>query len=265
LAATSRTEALLSRPLSPILGVEFEDIQLAAAADSAIEAVRSTLDREGLVLLREQRLSPPELIELTRRFGEPERFDETRAAPEYPEVCVITNDARAAAAQPVYWHADGAQQPEPPRMSIFYAVRTLSAGGETLFVDTRKAYDSLPAQLRDQIEGRRAVMRNGFAQPLVRVHPPTGRRALYADFGLTVAITGLERDEARALFAALRDHVSQPESVYAHRWLPGDLAIWDNAAVLHSATRPPPSDELRLMWRTSVRGGAAMAVGSSGQ
>lgn len=265
MAASSRTDALLFHPLSPVLGVELKDIQLRTADDTAIDEVRSTLDREGLVLAREQRLSPPELIELTRRFGEPERFDEVRAAPEFPEVCVVTNDGRAAAAQPVYWHSDGAQQPEPPSISLFYAVKTLSAGGDTLFVDARNAFESLPAQLREQIEGRCAVLRNGFAQPLVRVHPPTGRPALYADFGLTVAITEMERDEARSLFAALRDHVSRAESVYAHRWLPGDLAIWDNAAVLHSATRPPPSDELRLMWRTSVRGGAAMAADSPGQ
>ncbi|MBV9001335.1 MAG: TauD/TfdA family dioxygenase, partial [Solirubrobacterales bacterium] len=191
---------------------------------------------------------------LTRRFGEPERFGPTRATPEYPEVCIVTNDARAAAVQAVYWHMDGAQQPEPPGLSLFYAVRTLTEGGETLFVDARRAYESLPAEVRRGIEGRSAVMRNGHVQPLVRVHPRTRRRAVQADFGVTLEIEGLERDEARVLFGALREHVDGHESVYAHKWSLGDLTIWDNAAVLHSATPPPPTDELRLMWRTSTRG-----------
>jgi alpha-ketoglutarate-dependent taurine dioxygenase len=252
------TETSRYRPLRSALGVELSGIQLRAADDAAIEAIRSDLDRHALVILRAQQLSPNELIALTRRFGEPERFDATRADPEYPEVCIISNDARAASVQPVYWHTDGAQQPEPPSLSLFYAVRTLTDGGDTLFIDARAAYESLSPDLRAQIVGRSAVMRNGHTQPLVRIHPRTGRRALYADFGVTVEITGLGRDEARRLFAALRDHVGHHESVYAHKWSPGDLAIWDNAAVLHSATRPPPSDELRLMWRTSVRGPAVI-------
>lgn len=223
--------------------------------DSAtVDAVLATLDEYGLLLFRDQHLAPEDLIAITRRLGVPERFPEARATSEFPEVCIVTNDPRQAPTQPVYWHTDGAQQPQPPGLSLFYAVRTPSSGGETLFADARAAYDSLPANLRNQIEGRRAILPSGLEQPLIRVHPRTGRRAIYADFGRTIGITGLDRDDARTVLRALRDHVTRPGAVYAHCWVPGDLAFWDNAALLHSATPPGDAEGRRIMWRTSVRG-----------
>jgi taurine dioxygenase len=247
-------------PLSTVVGAQSPGLRLVDADDSTIDAVRATVHERGLVFFRDQGLSPEGLLEVTRRFGEAERFSHERAFPERPEVCIVTSDPRQAHAQPVYWHSDGAQQPEPPTLSLFYAVKTPGHGGETLFTDARDAFDSLAGDLRERIEGRRATMRNGFAQPLVRLHEPTARRAIYADFGQTVGIEGLERDEARNLFAALRAHVARPEATLALGWEPGDLAIWDNAAVLHSATRPPADGGKRLMWRTTVRGEAATAA-----
>jgi taurine dioxygenase len=242
------------------LGMEVGGVTLLNADDATFQAVRAALDEHAVLLLREQALAPEELVEVTSRFGEPERFSHERAYPERPEVCIITSDARQAAAQPIYWHSDGAQQPEPPTTTLFYAVRTLPVGGETLFTDARDAYDTLPDELREKIEGRTAVMRNGVEQPLVRLHEASGRPAVYADFGQTVGIAGYDRAEAKEVFAALRAHVSRPETTYAHDWRPGDLVVWDNVAVVHSATRPPPSEDRRIMWRTTVRGEPAVAA-----
>lgn len=238
-----------------MLGAELGLADVVDLDSAMVESVLAALDRYALLLLRGQSLSPEDLIAVTRRFGVPERFPESRATKEFPEVGIITNDPRQAPAQPVYWHTDGAQQPEPPSLSLFYAIRTPSSGGETLFTDARAAFDSLPASLRQQIEGRRAILPSGLEQPLVCLHPRSGRRAIYADFGRTVGITGLDRDDARTLLRALRDHITRPGAVYAHSWAPGELALWDNAALLHSATSPEATDGRRLMWRTTVRGG----------
>ena len=247
-------DTLESRPLSATFGAELALTDLFDLDPATVEALLAALDQYAFFLFRDQGLSPEDLIAITRRFGVPERFPEARATDEFPEVCIVTNDPRQAPAQPVYWHTDGAQQPQPPSLSLFYAVRTPSSGGETLFADARAAYDSLSAHLRERIEGRRAILPSGLEQPLVCVHPRTGRRAIYADFGRTVGITGLDRDDATTLLRALRDHVTRPGAVYTHRWAPGDLALWDNAALLHSATSPDATDGPRLMWRTSVRG-----------
>lgn len=243
-----------SRPLSPTVGAELSLTEPLDPGSATVEALLTTLDEYALLLFRGQRLSPEKLIAITRRFGVPERFPEARATNEFPEVCIVTNDPRQAPAQPVYWHTDGAQQPQPPSLSLFYAVRTPTSGGETLFADARAAYDSLPTKLREQINGRRAILPSGLEQPLVRLHPRTGRRVIYADFGRTVGVTGLNRDDARTVLRALREHVTRPGAVYAHSWAPGDLALWDNAALLHSATAPDAAEGRRLMWRTTVRG-----------
>jgi taurine dioxygenase len=253
------TGTLPFRRLNP-LGAEVPGVSLLHAEDATIAELRAAVSEHGLLVFHGQELTPEGLCAVTRRFGVPEEFSHERAYPERPEVCIVTSDPRQAKAQPVYWHSDGAQQPEPPTLSLFYAVKTPGAGGETLFTDARDAYDSLSDELRRQIEGRSAVMRNGLEQPLVRVHAETGRRAIYADFGQTVGLQGLERDEAREVFAALRAHVARPEATYAVDWAPGDLAMWDNAAVLHSATRPPATGGKRLMWRTTVRGVPAVAA-----
>jgi len=249
------------RPLGDVLGGEVVGGRLPVDLDSAgAEAIRAALDRHGLLLFRDQQLTPSELVDLTHRFGEPERFPESRAVKKRPEVCIVTNDPRQAPAQPVYWHTDGVQQPEPPSLSFFYAVRAPVSGGETLFADARTAYEELPEALRSAIRGRRAVLPSGLEQPLVRRHPRTGRLAVYVDFGRTVGITGLTRDRAAALLRDLRAGVARPEIVYSHRWAPGELAIWDNASVLHSATSPQSAEGLRIMWRTTVRGGPVIAA-----
>jgi alpha-ketoglutarate-dependent taurine dioxygenase len=247
------------RRLKPV-GAEVPGLSLLDADEPTIAEVRGAVSEYGLLVFHGQDLTPEGLCEVTKRFGVPEEFSHERAYPERPEVCIVTSYPRQAKAQPVYWHSDGAQQPEPPTLSLFYAVKTPGDGGETLFTDARDAYDALPDELRDRIETRKAVMRNGFEQPLVRIHAETGRHAVYADFGQTVALQGLERDEARDVFAALRAHVARPEATYAVDWKPGDLAMWDNAAVLHSATRPPATGGKRLMWRTTVRGVPAVAA-----
>ena len=257
--AVRARQTLELRPLSPTVGVELALADLFDLDSATVEALLAALDQYALLLFRGQHLSPEQLIAITRRFGVAERFPEARATNEFPEVCIVTNDPRQAPAQPVYWHTDGAQQPQPPSLSLFYAVRTPSSGGETLFADARDAYDSLPAKLRQRIEGRRAILPSGLEQPLVRVHPRTGRRAIYADFGRTVGITGLDRDDARTVLRALRDHVARPGAVYTHSWAPGELALWDNAALLHSATSPDATDGHRVMWRTSVRGDSVIS------
>jgi taurine dioxygenase len=254
------TASLDLQPLSPALGARVAGLRLLDADDETIEAVRAAATDRGLLLFPDQDLSREDMYAVTRRFGEPERFSHDRAWPDRPEVCIVSSDPRQDGAHPVYWHSDGAQQPEPPTLSLFYAVETPGSGGQTLFTDARAAYDSLPEELRLRIDGRSAMLRNGLAQPLVRLHPDTGRRSIYADFGQTVGIAGLERDEAVEIFEALRAHISRPEQTCPVDWQPGDLAIWDNGAVLHSATKPPATGGKRTMWRTTVRGGPVVGV-----
>jgi len=137
------------------------------------------------------------------------------------------------------------------------------------------AYDALPEDLKQRLEGRFAVnsyepgydtsnvqMRikapssptaHAFAHPIVRTHPATGRKALYVNRLMTEYIVGMPREESDALLERVFDHQEQAQFQYEHRWEVGDLVIWDNRWTLHARRDFPPT-HLRKLRRTAVKG-----------
>ena len=185
------------------------------------------------------------------------------------------------------WHTDQSYRRPPPDISLFLAVIPVPQGqGQTLFADGTAAYAALPPGLKarvDRLDGlhvgarakrsRDAVLANEprppllpherpQRQPLARVHPVTGKRALYmCEFGqmdwLEGPIAGLERGpngEGAKLLFELMAHLTKPEFVYVHEWTKGDLLVWDNRCLVHAATWFDAEKETRLMWRTTVSG-----------
>lgn len=192
------------------------------------------------------------------------------------------------------WHTDQSYRRPPPDISLFLAVQPVPRGqGQTLFADGTAAYAALPPALQarvDTLEGlhvgssakrSRAAVLDGETprplrpheqpqrQPLARVHPITGKRALYmCEYGqmdwLEGPIVGMQpgpHGDGAALLEELMAHLTRPEFVYAHEWTPGDLVVWDNRCLAHAATWFDAEKESRVMWRTTVSGnpGAAYA------
>ena len=155
--------------------------------------------------------------------------------------------------------------------SMLYALEVPRAGGNTLFANGYAAYETLPAEIKRRIEGRKALnaydyetaaMKRGtrlaqgvpsYAHPVVRTHPATGRKALYVNRLMTVWIEGLPAQESDDLLAMLFDHQERREFIYEHIWRAGDLVIWDNRCTLHARTDFSP-DERRLMRRVTILG-----------
>jgi len=185
------------------------------------------------------------------------------------------------------WHTDQSYRRPPPDISLFLGVIPVPQGqGQTLFADGAAAYDALPADLKTRVEGLEglhvqpgtgrsyhAVLagetpkmqrphERSQRQPVVRTHPVTGRRALYlCEYGqmdwLDGPFVGLPpgpHGEAAQLLFALMTHITQPEFVYVHEWTPGDLVVWDNRCLMHTATWFDAGVKQRLMWRTTVSG-----------
>ena len=185
------------------------------------------------------------------------------------------------------WHTDQSYRRPPPDISLFLAVIPVPKGqGQTLFADGTAAYDSLPPGLKARIDGleglhvssrarrtRDAVLSGETAivlqpherpqrQPVVRVHPVTGRKALYfCEFGqmdwLEGPFVGMQpgpHGDGAALLFELMAHMTRPEFVYIHEWTRGDLLVWDNRCLAHAATWFDAEKETRLMWRTTVSG-----------
>lgn len=70
--------------------------------------------------------------------------------------------------------------------------------------------------------------------PLARVHPETGRTALFLSLAYTIGIEGMDEAAGNALIGELYPYVET--SVLRHRWAPGMVVLWDNRCLLHAAT-----------------------------
>ena len=185
------------------------------------------------------------------------------------------------------WHTDQSYRRPPPDISLFFAVVPVPQGqGQTLFANGTAAYEALPAALRRQVErleglhvrlftgrSRDAVWRGetprplapherSQAQPVVRIHPVTGRPSIYLcessqmDWvdGPFIGMEPGPHGDGAKLLDELMTHLTRPEFIYAHEWSPGDLLVWDNRCLVHSATWFDAATYKRVMWRTTVHG-----------
>jgi taurine dioxygenase len=246
------------------------------------------LHRYRVLLIPETAVSPADLVAFSRRFGPLEihsRFDNT--LPAHREIFCVGNVERdgmkASFSRGVeQWHADSSYRETPSDASLFYGEIVPEEGGDTLFADATAAWRALDPALRQRVEGLWAVHsldtlrawgqrhnpdRPGqptaqtqafppVRQPLVRVHPVTGAKSLYVCPAVISHVEGMAPAESEALVATLIAHVTQPKFVYTHRWRRGDLVMWDNRAVLHTASLFDHTRHQRLMYRTTVAGNA---------
>ena len=273
-----RPPALGLRPLSPALGAEITGIDLSRQVDESIFAEIQDVWHQSLVLLlRDQKLSEQDQVRFAEKFGPPAVIHTKQFVRNHPAVMLISNireDGKLIGALPdgeMHFHTDQCHQERPAMASMLYALEVPSTGGNTLFANGYKAYETLPAEIKRRIEGRKALnaydydtaatkrgtrLAQGvpsYVHPVVRTHPATGRKALYVNRLMTVRIEGLSAHESGELLAFLFDHQERPEFVYEHIWRAGDLVIWDNRCTLHARTDFSPN-ERRLMRRVTILG-----------
>ena len=274
------------RPFDAPLGAEVLGLDLAQPLDDAgfARVHRAHLDHH-VVVFRDQRITPAQQVAFSRRFG-PLQIHVLRQfqLPGHPEVLVVSNIVENG--QPIglgdaghYWHSDLSYKPQPSLGSLLHAQELPSEGGDTLFADMHRAYDTLPEGLRRAIQGLKAEhwylaryeelrRRNPWrpkltdeqiaevapvVHPVVRTHPETGRLALFVSEHFTTRIVGLPERESADLLAELFAHSIKPEHVYRHRWAPHDLVFWDNRSVIHLAAGCPDHLRRRLN-RTTIEG-----------
>ncbi|MES2940799.1 MAG: TauD/TfdA family dioxygenase [Pseudomonadota bacterium] len=274
------------RPFDAPLGAELVGIDLRAPLNDIgfARVHRAFLDHHVLAF-RGQRIDPAQQVAFTRRFGTPQRHVLHQfALKDHPEVLVVSNIKENG--QPIglgdaghFWHSDLSYKERPSLGSLLHAQELPAEGGDTLFANMHLAYDTLPAHLKQAIEGRQAEHTylaryeelrgrspwrprltqaqidevRPVHQPVVRTHPETGRKALFVSEHFTTRILGIPEDESRALLAELFAHSTRPEHVYRHRWQERDLVMWDNRSLLHLAAGCP-EDQRRRLYRTTIEG-----------
>ncbi len=276
------------RPLAGHVGAEIIglDLRLALSDEDFARIHRAHLDHH-VVVFRDQRITPQQQIDFSRRFGVLQiHVLKQFLLAGHPEILIVSNIIENG--QPVglgdagkYWHSDLSYKELPSLGSMLHAQELPSEGGDTLFADMHRAWDTLPAALRQAVEGKHAVhsytarysegknaanwrptlSAEQLAQvvtvthPVIRTHPENGRKALFVSEGFTTHIAGLPEDESRDLLQQLYAHSVRDEHVYRHQWQPHDMVFWDNRSLIHLAAGCP--DHLRRkLYRTTIQGDA---------
>jgi taurine dioxygenase len=252
LPAPRTVQGLSLRPLHPAVGAEVQGVDLAAGLPAAmLEVLHDGLLEHGVLLFRGQRALSPDLARGLAALEAPLLGQGLhQAAPDLPLIVDAPPDAPPPEALPSpFWHADRSYAPLP---ALACLVRAAKPAGEIAFVDQRRALALLPAALRERLGALRAVHASPLdpslrsEHPLVRRHPVTGEAALYANPAFTTRILNLPEAESRRLLAAAFAAATAEVLAWRHSWQPGDVLVWDNRSLLHTASLGPGLEALRI-------------------
>jgi taurine dioxygenase len=270
------------RKLSFTLGAEVQGVDLGRPVDdSTFNRIHQAFLEYGVLLFRGQALDRERHIAFSRRFGELDLHESVPRDrdPEYPEVLLVSNRPAADGSVPPsaytgqLWHSDMSFTLRPALGSLLRGVSIPPVGGDTMFANMAAAFEALSPGMQRLLEPLHAVhsperknadrspeweaenrrINRPVAQPLVRIHPETGRRALYVG-EKTKRIESMTEDESKPLLDYLIRHATQPRFIYRHVWRQDDLLLWDNRSTMHLALGDYDPRELRHMERTTVLG-----------
>ena len=276
------------KQVHPLFVGEVGGIDLSRLLDAATaKDVVAAMDRYAVLVFHDQAIDDPQQIAFSQLFGPIETTrhlinpnHKLRLDKHIADISNLDDQNRTMAPDARrrmsglanrLWHSDSSYKPISATYSILSAKVLPSWGGETEFADTRAAYDALSPQLKAQVDGlvalhsihtsRAKVGFTDFAdeeraalppvpQSLVRVHPGSGRKALFLA-SHAGSILDMPLPEGMMLLHDLIEHATQRQFVYTHRWRVGDLVMWDNRCTLHRG-RPYDMAEVRDLHRTTV-------------
>lgn len=271
------------------MGAEITGIDLSKPIDVAdVQAILEAFHGHQVIAIREQNLTPGQLVTFSRHLGPLEdQLNARYTLPDYPEVLVLSNDLKDG--KPVglidggdFWHSDSSHREKPSMATILHSKQNPKVGGDTQFGNMYLAYETLPPDMKKKIEGLKAIhavskLRNKRVKvserrpdakdhyemqkaipdqiwPIARTHPVTGKKALYVSERFTIGIEGMAENESDEILDFLFEHQVKPEFVYTHKWKTGDLVIWDNRCVIHRGAGGYTYPDVRTMHRTVVAG-----------
>lgn len=231
--------------LSPV-GALVTDLQVADANAATVTTLKGLLGAYGVLVFKTQDLDDEGFVDFLERFGPLAFSTGETPVPGAPQLNVVSNVGRVTPPRSQF-HVDTSYVAEPPAYTALRAVAIPSQGGETVFTNQYRAYETLPAELRRHLAGRTithvvtglelgADEQTQADHPVFRTHPLSGRTALYLSTPQRCqAVSGLADGEARQTVARLLAHSTREDNTYRHLWEPGDIVMWDNLAVLHKA------------------------------
>lgn len=283
---TMQENGLKIVPFKTTFGAEIIGVRLPNASEAEFDLIRDAYHRYSVLLFRNQHLSDPELVAVGHRFGELEMPGTSITGKpfieEHPEILVVSNQVDEQGvplgnlgAGETSWHTDMSYREKPISAAILHALEIPEhGGGEMHYADMYEAYETLTSTMRKRIDNHLLIhdetynsagqIRKGFnpvtdprnapgaRHPLVRIHPVTGRKALFLGRRRNAYIVGLPLEDSEWVLDQLWGHATE-HSISWGPWAVGDVLIWDNRCTLHLRAGFDPTD-ICVLHRVQIKG-----------
>ncbi len=268
------------------VGAEIHGVNLAdGVSDEDFAAIQGAFAEHGVIFFRDQDIDENQHIAFAKRWAEINVNRFFAAHPDYPEIALVSKEPDQKDNIGGGWHTDHSYDAEPAMGSILVARELPETGGDTMFSSMYAAYESLPDDVKEQIDGLKAVhsarqifgeapdtyynktdaggARIGNASvadtlqdvvhPVVITHPLSGKKALYVNPAFTTRIEDLDEEESDALLTRLYSAAADKSHVHRFEWRPGSIAFWDNRSTWHWALNDYQGQR-RVMHRITLEG-----------
>ena len=249
-------------PLAGVLGAEVLGVDLRKNEDW--EAIHKAFLEYSVLAIRDQKLEPADIMKVGEKFGPPCHYPFVTGMEGFPFIFEVVKEESEKVNFGGNWHSDTTYLAQPPLGTLLYALETPDHGGDTLFANTRAAYDALSGGMRAMVDkligvnsaglkyagGRTAMHKNiggmkvhdtevadqyESEHPVARTHPETGKKAIYCSRGHTIRFKDMSEEESKPIIDFLQAHQTRPEFTCRVRWQPGTLTVWDNRCTQHNA------------------------------
>ena len=278
------TSTLTLTPTGAALGMRVTGIDLSQElAPEIVNQLRAIIHEHIVVVFPDQNFSPHDQLRFARYLGPakqrklPDDYEIPKSSREVPGIVYVSNirdaEGKIDGVIPdgeMWFHHDTCYKSEPDRYTMLFGVTIPSQGGNTLWCNMIKAWETLPDNLKSKLEGRKALNVYDYAtmgqpdlsrlddmehawQPAVATHPVTGRKALFVNRLMSCKLENMSDAESKEVLSAVFDHAEQGKFIYEHAWSVGDFVIWDNLSCTHARTHFDLGDDRRLR-RCKVNG-----------
>ncbi len=276
---------MIINKLKKFIGVEINDLDITKILDiGIINEISELLSEFSVVVIRDQNITNDQHIKFSECFGNLEQTKVgtdgsgskliiLRNFDEDGNIVPPTDRQRLNNLANKEWHSDSSFKKIPSKLSILSSKMIPSNGGNTEFLSMRAAYNSLPENLKLNIEdkvcwhdyshGRLKIDPNLVTSEEKKALPPVKQKLVLNNkkYGKSLylgahcsKIDGMTENESQNLLKEIYEFVDNKSFVYSHIWKPYDLIMWDNRSVLHRATPIKGKIEKRLMVRTTIAG-----------
>ena len=278
---------MIIRPLTGLIGAEITGLDMNDLDEVSLAELDRAFAKHLVLCVRDQSLSPSDLVNITNRLGGPGDTPYLTGLKEYPDVVPVVKEADENSPHTfgAGWHTDFTFQERPPAKTLLYAVDTPVAGGDTLYANLYAAYDALSEGMKTALKslnavhsatksyGPQATLKNHLENmtiinddqepdtqihPVICRHPVTKRPALWINPTYTIRFENMTQEESLPLLDYLNQLIVNPRFCCRVRWEPGTLTLWDNRCTQHCATSDYQGYR-REMWRTTVAGETPIA------